>query len=472
MLFVSQNFLELFLPLTILAFYVSFYARPFLAVLALLAASAVFCGNNGASQSWLLAGSILFNFFTGAALASVPADRVLARKAVLFCGIAVDLLVLAYFKYSVFIVSNVNIAFGTSVELPHVVLPIGISFYTFTQIAFLADIYAGRGPSRLSLANYSLFVTYFPHVVAGPIIHWREMMPQFELIAKGTSSLLGSPEHRERICRSIILFGIGLAKKVLIADQLSPFVAKGFESVNTIGFNDAWLTSLAYTFQLYFDFSGYSDMAVGMSLAFGILLPLNFDGPYRADSIQDFWRRWHMTLSRWLRDYVFIPLGGSHGGLAATLRNLFLTFLLGGIWHGAAWTFVIWGALHGVACCVHRIWSLAAWTMPRPLAVLVTFLFVNAAWVFFRAPDVASAWAMLSAMVSPRQESQLLPQELLGLLALAALLTWGAPTSQRLALETRTGIDPLAASLSGAVFLLAILAQNSSTPSPFLYFSF
>ena len=298
------------------------------------------------------------------------------------------------------------------------------------------------------------------------------MMPQFDKLSERAYKLLGSPEHREIICRGVTLFEIGLAKKVLIADQLAPFVDKGYAASGAIGFGDAWLLSLCYTFQLYFDFSGYSDMAIGMSLFFGVELPFNFNAPYRAISIQDFWHRWHMTLSRWLRDYVFIPIGGSRGSLVATLRNLFVTFLLGGIWHGAAWTFIVWGALHGLACCVHRLWGRTSFRLPTALAISVTFLFVNATWVFFRAPDLASATSVLLAMATPARATQILPQEVWNMLVFLGLLVWIAPTSQQLALETRVGVNPLAASLAGACVLIAIVAQNSSAPSPFLYFNF
>jgi alginate O-acetyltransferase complex protein AlgI len=472
MLFVSHSFLELFLPAAIVAFYAFHAIRPRFGLFVVLLASLIFCSANGVWQAGLLVCSVLFNFGVGASLAALPDRRILPRKCVLIGGIAVDLALLGYFKYAGFIVANLNSALGFALDNPHATLPIGISFYTFTQIAYLADVYAGRGPARQSLSNYALFVTYFPHVVAGPIIHWREMMPQFEELGKRTSKLLSSPELREVICRGVTLFGIGLAKKVFIADQLAPFVEKGYASASSIGFADAWLLSLSYTFQLYYDFSGYSDMAIGMSLIFGIKLPFNFNSPYRALSIQDFWHRWHMTLSRWFRDYVYIPLGGNRAGLVVTLRNLFVTFLLGGLWHGAGWTFVVWGALHGVAYSIHRLWQETSLRLPTVLAVCVTFLFVNTAWVVFRAPNLAAAIDVLSAMVSPVRTAQILPREAWALVALAALPIWTAPASQHLALETRIGINPLTASLVGACVLLAIVAQNSSAPSPFLYFNF
>ena len=277
----------------------------------LLSASLIFCANNGAWQIALLASSILFNFGVGQALNKIEKDRGPIRKATLIGGVAVNLLALGYFKYAGFVVSILNAALGAGIADTHVTLPVGISFYTFTQIAYLADVYGDRGPPRPRLQTYALFVTYFPHVIAGPIIHWREMMPQFEAIASNVRGLFSLPEHRTNICRGVTLFGVGLAKKLLIADQLAPFVEHGYSAAANIGFTDAWWLSLSYTFQLYFDFSGYTDMAIGMSLIFGVQLPFNFNAPYRAVSIQDFWRRWHMTLSRWLRDYVFVPMGAA-----------------------------------------------------------------------------------------------------------------------------------------------------------------
>ncbi len=472
--FISYEFLAVFLPCAILAFYLCQAIRSWLGVLVLLTASVIFCANNGVWQIVLLTGSILFNFSIGLALNKFQKERASLGTATLLGGVAANLLVLGYFKYAGFLVSILNSALGAGLTEPHIALPVGISFYTFTQIAYLADVHAGRGPRAPSLSTYALFVTYFPHVVAGPIIHWREMMPQFEAIALKARSLYFSFEHRANICRGATLLGIGLAKKLLIADQLAPFVERGYAAAANMGCADAWLLSLSYTFQLYFDFSGYTDMAIGMSLIFGVQLPFNFNAPYRAVSIQDFWRRWHMTLSRWLRDYVYIPMGGSRGGAYMTFRNLFLTFLIGGLWHGASWTFVVWGALHGAASCVHRLWSAAGFRLPAPFAIMLTFLFVNAAWVFFRAPDLSTAFDVLSAMASPSRgaTAYVLSPQVNTLVAFAALLCWTMPVSQSIALETKFATRPLAAMLTGACLTIAILALNTSKPSPFLYFNF
>jgi alginate O-acetyltransferase complex protein AlgI len=472
--FISHEFLEVFLPCAVIAFYLCQAIRSWLGIVVLLSASLFFCANNGVWQIALLTGSILFNFGVGLALNQLRKERALAGKAVLLGGVAINLFVLGYFKYAGFLVSILNSALGAGLTEPHVTLPVGISFYTFTQIAYLADVHAGRGPRESSLWTYALFVTYFPHVVAGPIIHWREMMPQFEAIASKARSLFYSAEHRANICRGATLLGIGLAKKLVIADQLAPFVERGYAAAANIGCADAWLLSLSYTFQLYFDFSGYTDMAIGMSLILGVQLPFNFNAPYRAVSIQDFWRRWHMTLSRWLRDYVYIPMGGSRGGADQTFRNLFLTFLIGGLWHGASWTFVVWGGLHGAASCIHRLWNEAGYRLPAGFAAALTFLFVNVAWVFFRAPDLPVAFDVLLAMASPSRAptAHLLLPQVYTLVAFAALLSWTMPVSQWIALETSFATRPLAAMLTGACLTIAILALNTSTPSPFLYFNF
>jgi D-alanyl-lipoteichoic acid acyltransferase DltB (MBOAT superfamily) len=250
------------------------------------------------------------------------------------------------------------------------------------------------------------------------------------------------------------------------------FVDLGYKAVPSLGFADAWLLSLAYTFQLYFDFSGYADMAVGVSLLLGIRIPFNFNSPYRADSIQDFWRRWHITLSRWLRDYLYIPLGGNRASSAAVYRNLFVTFLLGGLWHGAAWTFVMWGALHGAATCIHKAWSGAGLALPKPVAVAVTFLFVNMTWVYFRAPDIATAHALLRTMASPHLGAPGLMVAACPLLLLGAVIVWLCPNSQTIAAMQWNGRIALSGAFAGAAAIVALIATNTSMSSPFIYFNF
>lgn len=255
----------------------------------------------------------------------------------------------------------------------------------------MVDSYRGEA-KEYNFLNYMLFVTFFPHLIAGPILHHREMMSQFE--SRWTLAV-----RYRNIVMGLFIFSIGLFKKVIIADTFAIWANSGFDSSTVLDFFSAWATSLSYTFQLYFDFSGYCDMAIGASLLFNIWLPINFNSPYKALDIQDFWRRWHMTLSRYLRDYLYIPLGGNRCSTLRVYFNLMTTFVLGGLWHGASWMFVVWGALHGLALVLHRIWARLGLHMPQYLAWLLTFNFVNITWVFFRAQDFDAAMKVIRGML-------------------------------------------------------------------------
>lgn len=329
--------------------------------------------------------SLLVNYGLGSMLLKQQ------KKAVLLLGIAFNLGLLGYFKYANFFIANLNGLTNDHLELPSIVLPLAISFFTFQQIAYLVDSYK-KETTEYSALNYMLFVTFFPQLIAGPIVHHKEMMPQFE-------KLVNVSVQYKNIAVGLFIFMIGLFKKVVLADTFAPWANAGFDSGQPLQLVDAWVTSLSYTFQLYFDFSGYSDMAIGIALLFNINLPLNFNSPYKALNIQDFWKRWHMTLSRFLRDYVYIPLGGNRAGRYLTYQNLFVTFLIGGLWHGASWMFVIWGGLHGGALVLHRLWQTMGVKMPQPLAWFVTFNFINITWIFFRAVDIKSALNVLTGMV-------------------------------------------------------------------------
>ncbi len=308
----------------------------------------------------------------------------------LIVGLIGNIGLLVFFKYTDFLISTVN----NFKELPYgflyIILPLGISFFTFTQIAYLVDSYRGF-VTEYSLLNFFLFVTFFPHLLAGPIIHHKEMMPQFDRIKNKILS------YKNLAC-GIYLVALGLCKKVIIADTFAMYANAGFNSPHSVQFLPAWITSLSYTLQIYFDFSGYTDIAIGSALMFNITLPINFNSPYRALDIQDFWRRWHITLSRFLRDYIYIPLGGNKVSESRTLLNLTLTFLIGGLWHGAGWTFIFWGFLHGIAMVVHRLWQKSGLILPKLLAWFLTFQFVNVAWIFFRADSFATAINILKGM--------------------------------------------------------------------------
>jgi len=313
------------------------------------------------------------------------------KKSVLAIGVITNLALLGYFKYSDFLIENFDLLFGASVPLMHLALPLAISFFTFQQIAYLVDSYRGE-TGEYDFLNYALFVTFFPQLIAGPIVHHAEMMPQF-------ASRWNAIKNYRHIATGLFIFSLGLFKKVVIADTFAKWANAGFDTAAVLNFFEAWATSLSYTFQLYFDFSGYTDMAIGAALLFNIKLPFNFNSPYKALDIQDFWRRWHMTLSRFLRDYIYIPLGGNRKGSVRTYANLLITFVLGGIWHGAGWTFVLWGLLHGIALVLHRFWKIAGFSMPRILAWLITFLFINFTWVFFRATEWSDAVKVLKGML-------------------------------------------------------------------------
>lgn len=339
----------------------------------------------------LILASMLFNYVIGNMLNENFRSIRVHRKVILTVGVIANLSLLGYFKYSDFLIENFDLLFGASVPLLHLALPLAISFFTFQQIAYLVDSYR-RETKEYDFLNYALFVTFFPQLIAGPIVHHAEMMPQF-------ASKWNAVRNYRHIATGLFIFSLGLFKKVVIADSFAQWATAGFDTAPVLNFFEAWATSLSYTFQLYFDFSGYTDMAIGAALLFNIKLPFNFNSPYKALDIQDFWRRWHMTLSRFLRDYIYIPLGGNRGGSFRTYTNLLITFLLGGIWHGAGWTFVFWGLLHGVALVIHRFWKIAGFAMPTLLAWFTTFLFINVSWVFFRAEEWSDAIKVLKGML-------------------------------------------------------------------------
>ncbi|PHS36988.1 MAG: membrane-bound O-acyltransferase family protein [Sulfurovum sp.] len=337
--------------------------------------------------------SMLFNYVVGVSLSKYQEHTKVSKKTLLTFGIIANLALLGYFKYTDFMIDNLNYwIFAEDVPNMNLALPLAISFFTFQQIAYLVDSY--RGETReYNFLNYANFVAFFPQLIAGPIVHHKEMMPQF-------SNIRNKVINYKNISAGLFIFSIGLFKKVIIADTFSVWATVGFDTAETLNFLEAWVTSLSYTFQLYYDFSGYTDMAIGAALLFNIKLPINFYSPYKAKSIQDFWRRWHITLSRFLKDYIYIPLGGNRKNDLRTYNNLMITFILGGIWHGAGWTFVFWGFLHGTALVIQRVWEKLGFRMNGILAWFVTFNFVNIAWVFFRAKEWDDAIKVINGMFS------------------------------------------------------------------------
>ncbi|MDK2042314.1 MBOAT family O-acyltransferase [Aliarcobacter butzleri] len=392
MLFNSYEFIFIFLPVMFVVYFYLNSKRLILgAKIWLVVGSLFFYSYWNVIYLPLILLSIFVNYGVGLSLVNHEKIRI-SSKTILSFGIVFNLGLLGYFKYTDFFLDNFNGIFGTNIPLPHIILPLGISFFTFTQIAFLVDAYKQEA-KEYSLINYMLFVTYFPHLLAGPILHHKEMMPQF-------ASKYNWVKNYRNIALGLFIFSIGLFKKVVIADTFAVWANAGFDTATTLNLIEAWATSLSYTFQLYFDFSGYTDMAIGISLMFNIKLPINFNSPYKALSIQDFWRRWHMTLSRFLRDYLYIPLGGNRKGNIRTYVNLITTFLLGGLWHGAGWTFIIWGLLHGIALAIHRLWQSLGFRMNKILAWFITFNFINITWIFFRAKDFESAMKVFGCMFS------------------------------------------------------------------------
>jgi len=395
MLFNSYEFIFAFLPLT---FFIYFYLnskRQTEASKGFLVFASLFF------YSWwnivylpIILSSMLFNYVIGNILNGNKqrknSTKQLNKKTILTIGIVANIALLGYFKYADFFIQNVNFLTDGNIPTLELALPLAISFFTFQQIAYLVDSYRAE-TQEYDFLNYALFVTFFPQLIAGPIVHHKEMMPQF-------ASKWNKVKNYKNIALGLFIFSLGLFKKVVIADTFAIWATKGFDLSQTLTLFEAWITSLSYTFQLYFDFSGYTDMAIGAALLFNIKLPINFNSPYKALDIQDFWRRWHITLSRFLKDYIYIPLGGNRKGSFRTYNNLLATFVIGGLWHGAGWTFIFWGFLHGMALVVHRLWKSFNLTMNKYLAWFITFNFVNIAWVFFRAKEWEDAIKVLNGM--------------------------------------------------------------------------
>lgn len=404
MLFNSYEFLFVFLPVILFGFFWIAQKNHRLAALWLAATSVLFYGYWNVAFVGLLLSSIIFNYGAGYWIAQ---SRDAGRHGRVLLGIAVtvNLVALGYFKYANFFLSSVTTMAGQTWIPLDIILPLGISFFTFTQIAFLVDVHR-KIADEYNFVHYLLFVTYFPHLIAGPVLHHKQMMPQFA--SNDTYRM-----NWENIAVGLSIFILGLAKKVLIADSLAPIANGVFGATHRgekVMFVDAWIGALSYSFQLYFDFSGYSDMAIGLSRLFNVRLPLNFDSPYRATNIIDFWRRWHMTLSAFLRDYLYLSLGGNRRGKLRRYINLMVTMLLGGLWHGANWTFVAWGGLHGLYLVANHGWrgirEQLGWRWSGPmwlgnfLAWTLTFLCVVIGWVFFRAESFADARSLLAGMAS------------------------------------------------------------------------
>lgn len=496
MLFNSYSFIFLFLPIVFAGFFIAARFRHEAAALWLALASLFFYGYWDINYVPLLLISITANYQIGKQISSAIEQQTLHRAKLWFiAGLVFDLVLLAHYKYTNFFLDNWIALTRSNLSFPDIILPLGISFFTFTQIAYLADCHKGIVKERNPI-HYLLFITYFPHLIAGPILHHKQMMPQFA--RKDTYSI-----SQENIAVGLTIFAIGMFKKVIIADSFPEYVNPIFSvshHTTTLSTSEAWLGALAYCLQLYFDFSGYSDMAIGLSRLFGIKLPLNFNSPYKATSIIDFWRRWHMTLSQFLRDYLYIALGGNRLGKSRRYLNLMITMLLGGFWHGAGWTFIIWGALHGIYLTINHVFreffpaptdTTTITARARALAGwLLTILGVVIAFVIFRAESISDALLLLKAMagiftLDPEQSPSIVSHADDGwnLVVWTSCLALFAPNTQEIMNNFRPTSDkvnhqtrwqwrpsPLLAVTGGLA--LAISIVNIGQVSEFLYFQF
>lgn len=396
MLFNSLEYIFLFLPAAIIIYFA--LLKRHLIVMSkvwLVITSIIFYCWWNPKYTPILIISILFNFAIGSGFKSRYLTQKNRRTCLLILGITVNILALCYYKYMNFFIDNINTLFHSQIYIIKIVLPLGISFFTFTQIAYLVDAYKNKA-KEYDLLNYFLFVTFFPHLIAGPILHHKEMMPQFDDVRKKVL-------RYKNVVLGLFLFTIGLFKKVIFADSLSTYTTIGYTPGIHLSMLEGWIVMISYTLQIYFDFSGYTDMALGTARMFNIDLPINFNSPYKAVSIQDFWRRWHITLSRFLKDYVYIPLGGNRKGEIKTYTNIFITFFLGGLWHGASWMFIIWGMLHGLALCINRLWQKTKIILPKYLSVLITFIFLNLTWIFFRSKNITQSKQELNSLINYKE---------------------------------------------------------------------
>ncbi len=389
MVFSSYEFVFAFLPIVLVGYFCA-HKSMIVQNIILVAASLFFYAYFNISYLPIMLASIVVNYVIGYFLGKVPDKKGLSR---LLCtvGVLFNIGLLGYFKYYDFFIENINALFSTDYNLKHILLPLGISFFTFQQLSFIISVYKKEEKVE-DILTYSLFVSFFPQLVAGPIVSYSEMIPQF----------LNKENRRfnfENFSKGLYVFVFGLFKKLVIADTLNIFVSNGFDSAE-LSFVAGWVTSLSYTLQIYFDFSGYSDMAIGLGKMFNIDIPLNFNSPYKSQSISEFWKRWHITLGRALRTFIYIPLGGNRKGKIRMYFNYMITFLLSGLWHGASWTFVLWGGLNGLCIVIEKIFSKLHAKIPKPIKIIVTFLITNALWVLFRAESFEQAIGVYKSMLN------------------------------------------------------------------------
>ena len=477
MQFNSYIFILCFLPLTMLAYFGLNRLRKYNAAkLSLVAASLIFCGYMDVTYVYVLVFSILMNYIVCLLLRRYPQKR----RLLVTIGVIANIALLGYFKYFNFLLENINALTGGDFGYLKLVLPLGISYFTFQQIAYLVD--AGRGAcTGHSLVDYILYVTFFPRLVAGPIVPQDALLPQF-------ASVENKRLNSANITMGIQLFAIGLFKKVMVADTFGKIVSYGYGDVASLNSLEAILTILAYTIQIYYDFSGYSDMAVGVGFLFNIKLPVNFNSPYKAKTIVEFWKRWHISLTRFLTKYIYIPLGGNRKGALRTYINILIVFLVSGIWHGAGWTFLVWGLLHGVANGLCRLFSKQIEKIPGWICWPINFLYLNLTWIVFRAESLEQARLLLGRVFSggfsisaELAESLLQPTlislpaqvvpflwVILGYTAAALIVPVFAPNSNEIVDRRKTGVW----SLLWTYVLFIVSMLSVSGVSTFLYNNF
>lgn len=496
MVFTSFEYLFIFLPIAYLSLALFCRAAPSCwggAHVLVIILSLFFYASWNVNYLWLLLASIVFNYVFGS---YIYQKNGLLKKYLLVFAIAVNIFTLIYFKYTNFIIDTTNFLFGSGIVINKIVLPLAISFFTFQQIAWLVDQYRGEAP-KCSFAAYSSAVVFFPHLIAGPIVHYHDLLPQFQRDHAFKASA-------DQVLNGIFLISFGFFKKIAIADTLAPCVSQFFDKSDVLNVYQAWLGVFSYTMQLYFDFSGYCDIAIGSALLLGISLPLNFDLPYKSRNIQEFWQRWHITLGNFFARYLYIPLGGSRKGKTRTLLNLFIVMFLSGIWHGAGVGFVIWGALHGIAMVIQRSCKFIGFKpLPRTLSVFITFIFTSLAWIPFRAeswektckvfrglfnfeetPSLSNIHWLLSSETGQTSQSlstvlamtQNESQIVMFVLVAAFLLVFLVPRCQTIydkVMQDTKQWKSVALVILSALMLLFALAKMMIVPySEFIYFNF
>jgi len=489
MLFNSYIFIFAFLPVTLFGYFLLNKFKLLKSAQAFLVmASLLFYAYFNFSYLWIIIASILFNFAVNKILHLNVRQTI--RKMVLVVGLLCNLGLFVYFKYSNFFIENINRVFGTDYFLGSILLPLGISFFTFQQVSYIIDSYKKEVPNY-SFLNYATFVAFFPQLIAGPIVLHKEIVPQF---ADNTRKKF----NFDNFSKGLKAFAFGLAKKVLIADLFGQVVAIGYNDISALNTTSALLLMFSYTIQIYFDFSGYCDMATGLGLMFNISIPQNFNSPYKALTITDFWKRWHITLTRFFRKYLYYPLGGNRRGWVRTYTNIFIVFVVSGFWHGANWTFVLWGVLHGLASILTRVFDSRIKKLHPAFSWLMTFAFVNIAWIFFRAPSIGHAVTIIKTIVKcdfggiPTQISDIFSFDLLKnialylggvftkfaslpnniLMALCVVLAIAAILVARNTNQRIESFKPTAISSVVVILLLVLSIISLSGVSTFLYFNF